>query len=80
MNNYLMRLSPRWRLSPHATHLISIHPNFNQNNQDVIGATSFRQITKLGSVIDVMHFIVGRAMKWINVRIAVRSYVTHARL
>jgi hypothetical protein len=55
-------------------------PIFTKNNQDVIGATNSRQITKLGSVIDVMHFIVGYATKWINVRIVARLYVTHARL
>jgi hypothetical protein len=41
----------------------------------VIGVMSFRRIMRFGFVIGVMRFIVERVMRWISVRIAVRSCV-----
>lgn len=46
---------------------------------DAIGATNSKQTTKLESAIAAMRFIVGGAMKWINARIAARSFVTHVQ-
>ncbi len=62
--------------SPVLHALILIH---RLNCQDVIGATNSKQTTKLESAIVAMLFIVGGAMKWINVRIAARSFVTHVQ-
>ena len=62
--------------SPVLHALILIH---RLNCQDVIGATNSKQTTKLESAIVAMLFIVGGAMKWINARIAARSFVTHVQ-
>lgn len=44
----------------------------------VTGVTSFKPITKLGSVIDAMAFIADSVMKWISVMIAGRLSVEAA--
>ena len=41
----------------------------------VIGVMNFKPITKSVSAIDVMHFIVEIAMRWINATIVEKSFV-----
>ena len=49
------------------------------NPKDAIGATNSKLITKLGSAIDAMHFTAGGVTKWINVKTAVKLFVTLAQ-
>ena len=45
----------------------------------VTGATNFRRIMRLESVIDVMHFTAGAVTKWTNVMIVGRLFALHVR-
>lgn len=59
---------------------VSYSPPFSTlNPKDAIGATNFKLTTKLGFVIDAMHFTVGDVTKWINVKTVVKLYVTTAQ-
>ena len=47
--------------------------------KDAIGAMNFKLITKLGCVIDAMHFTAGDVTKWISVKIVVKLSATLAQ-